>query len=85
MTRQTNRWSRRGCRRDLYLINVAPDGTIASFAAIWFDDVTRSACFEPIATVPAQKRHGLARAVITEGLRQLNRMGVEIAFVSGYS
>ena len=72
-------------RRDLDLVAVAPIGSIASFTTIWFDDVTRSAYFEPVATVPAHQRRGLAKAVMTEGLRRLKRMGAMIAFVGGYS
>lgn len=72
-------------RRDLDLVAVAPDGAIASFCTIWFDDVTRSAYFEPVATVPAYQRRGLGRAVMHEGLRRLQRMGCVIAFVGGYS
>lgn len=72
-------------RRDLDLVAVAADGSIASFATIWFDDVTRTACFEPVATVPAHQRKGLARAVLLEGLHRLKRMGCKVAFVGGYS
>lgn len=72
-------------RRDLDLVAVAPDGAIAALCTIWFDDVTRSACFEPVATVPAHQRRGLARALLTEGLRRLQRMGATVAFVGGYS
>ncbi len=72
-------------RRDLDLVAVAPDGSVGAFATIWFDDVTRSAIFEPVATVPAHQRRGLAKAVMTEGLRRLQRMGALMAFVSGYS
>jgi mycothiol synthase len=72
-------------RRDLDLVAIAPDGAVASFCTIWFDDVTRSAVFEPVATVPAHQRRGLGKAVMTEGLRRLQRMGATIAFVGGYS
>jgi ribosomal protein S18 acetylase RimI-like enzyme len=72
-------------RRDLDLVAIAPDGAIAAFCTIWFDDVTRSACFEPVATVPAHQRRGLGKALLTEGLRRLQRMGATRAFVGGYS
>lgn len=71
-------------RRDLDLVAVAPDGSIASFCTIWFDDVTRSAYYEPVATVPAHQRQGLSRAVLTEGLHRLKRMGCLWAFVAGF-
>lgn len=54
---------------------IAPDGAIAAFCTIWFDDVTRSAYFEPVATVPAHRRRGLGKALMTEGLRRLQRVG----------
>jgi mycothiol synthase len=72
-------------RRDLDIVAVAADGSIASFCTIWFDDVTRTAYFEPVATVPAHQRHGLGKAVMFEGLRRLKRMGCKVAFVGGYS
>ena len=72
-------------RRDLDLVAVAPDGAIAAFCTIWFDDVTRSAYFEPVATVPSHQQRGLGKALLTEGLRRLKRMGATRAFVSGYS
>ena len=72
-------------RRDLDLVAVAPDGAVASFCTIWFDDVTRCAVFEPVGTVPDQQRRGLGKAVMCEGLRRLKRMGATMAFVSSYS
>ncbi len=72
-------------RRDLDLVAIAPDGAVASFCTIWFDDVTRSAYFEPVATVPAHQRRGLGKALLTEGLRRLQRMGATRAFVGGFS
>jgi GNAT superfamily N-acetyltransferase len=72
-------------RRDLDLVAIAPDGAIAAFCTIWFDDVTRSAYFEPVATVPTHQRRGLGKAIMTEGLQRLQRMGATTAFVGGYS
>jgi GNAT superfamily N-acetyltransferase len=72
-------------RRDLDLVAIAPDGAVAGFCTIWLDDVTRSAYYEPVAVVPAHRRHGLGQALLSEGLRRLQRMGATRAFVSGYS
>lgn len=72
-------------RRDVDIVAVAEDGSIAAFCTVWFDDVTRTAYFEPVATVPAHQRRGLGKAVMVEGLRRLKRMGAQVAFVGGYS
>lgn len=64
---------------------VADDGSIASFCTIWFDDVTRTAYFEPVATAPAHQRRGLGKAVMIAGLHRLKQMGCKVAFVGGYS
>jgi mycothiol synthase len=71
-------------RRDLDIVAVAPDGAIASFCTIWFDDVTRTGAFEPVATAPAHRKRGLGKAVLCEGLRRLRRMGATDAFVGSY-
>lgn len=70
-------------RRDLDIVAVAPTGEIASFSTFWYDDATRSAYIEPVATVPEHQRLGLARACIREGLRRVRRMGATRAFVGG--
>jgi GNAT superfamily N-acetyltransferase len=72
-------------RRDLDIVAVAADGSIAAFCTAWFDDVSRTAYLEPVATVPAHRRRGLARAVIVEALHRLRSMGCLVAFVGGYS
>jgi hypothetical protein len=71
-------------RRDLDIVAVAAGGEIASFTTMWYDDATRSACIEPVATVPEHLRRGLARATIAEGLRRLQKIGCLRAFISGY-
>ena len=72
-------------RRDLDIVAVAADGSVAAFCTAWFDDVTRTGYLEPIATVAAHRRRGLARAVMLEALHRLRRMGCLVAFVGGYS
>jgi GNAT superfamily N-acetyltransferase len=71
-------------RRDLDLVAATEAGEIVAFTTIWYDDATRSAYFEPVGTRPGHQRRGLARAVMTEGLRRLQRMGATRAFVGGY-
>ena len=72
-------------RRDLDLVVVAPDSKIASFCTIWYDDVTRTALYDPVGTVPEFQRKGLGKAVMREGLRRLHKMGAVKAFVNGFS
>jgi len=72
-------------RRDLDIIAVASDGSITSFCTAWFDDVSRTAYLEPVATVPAHRKHGLGKAVILDALHRLKRMGCKVAFIGGYS
>lgn len=72
-------------RRDLDIVAVAADGSIGAFCTAWFDDVSLTAYLEPVATVAAHRRRGLARAVILEALHRLRRMGCRVAFVGGYT
>jgi len=72
-------------RRDLDMVAVAPSGEVASFCTIWYDDVTRSGYVEPVGTAPEHQRHGLGKAVMSEGLRRLARLGALVAFVGSYS
>ncbi len=72
-------------RRDLDLVTIAPNGDLASFTTVWYDDVTRSAYFEPVGTHVDYWRRGLGKAVIAEGLRRLVPLGATLAFVGGYS
>jgi mycothiol synthase len=72
-------------RRDLDLVAVAPDGQLAAFCTLWYDDVTRSGYFEPVGTVPEHQRHGLARALMQEGMRRIRRLGAVQVTVGGQS
>lgn len=72
-------------RRDLDIVAVAADGSLASFCTLWFDDVSRTAYIEPVATVPAHRRKSLGKATLIYGLQRLKQMGCKVAFVGGYS
>jgi GNAT superfamily N-acetyltransferase len=72
-------------RRDLDIVAVAPTGEIASFCTLWYDDVTRTGYFEPVAAVREHQRRGLGKAVMCEALRRIKRMGGTLATVGGYS
>jgi GNAT superfamily N-acetyltransferase len=71
-------------RRDLDLVAVAPDRELAAFCTIWFDDVTRTGLFEPVGTAPEHQRHGLGKAILTEGFRRLMCIGADLAYVGSY-
>jgi ribosomal protein S18 acetylase RimI-like enzyme len=71
-------------RRDLDLVAVAPDGEIAGFCTLWYDDYTRSGSYEPVGVRPEHQRRGLGKALMLEGLRRLQRLGATNAFVSSY-
>ena len=70
-------------RRDLDLIATASDGSICSLCTVWLDDVTRSRYVQPVATIPAHQRKGLARAVLTEACNRAWPMGATILCVAG--
>ena len=72
-------------RRDLDLIAVAPNGEHAAFATLWFDDVTRTAAFEPVGTHPDHQRKGLGKALMAEGLRRVRDLGATLCTVNSYS
>jgi mycothiol synthase len=71
-------------RRDLDLVVVAAGGEIAAFTTIWYDEATKTGAFEPVGTKPEHQRRGLAKALLTEGLLRLQKLGAVIAYVSSY-
>jgi mycothiol synthase len=71
-------------RRDLDLIAVSSKEEMAAFCTVWFDDVTRTAVFEPVGTHPAHRQHGLGKALMSEGLRRAKQLGATLATVSSY-
>jgi mycothiol synthase len=64
---------------------VAPDGELAAFCTVWFDDMTRTGAFEPVGTAPDHQRRGLGKAAMSEGLRRLKQLGARTAYVASFS
>lgn len=71
-------------RRDLDVIAVASDGSIAAFCTIFYDDYTRSAVTVLVGTAVEHWRRGLGKAVVTEGLRRLQKVGCTLVFSTAY-
>lgn len=70
-------------RRDLDIVTESPSGEIASFATVWYDDVTRTTYYEPVGTMPEHRRRGLAKVAIVEGMRRSKELGALFATVGG--
>jgi mycothiol synthase len=68
-------------RHDLNLVAVAPDGSFAAHVGVTYDEANRFGIFEPVCTHPAHRRHGLARGLISNGLRRLSELGAASAYV----
>jgi ribosomal protein S18 acetylase RimI-like enzyme len=65
-------------RRDLDLIAVASDGTLAAYAAVCWDSRNARGIFEPVCTHPDHRQRGLAKALMLEGMRRARAMGAEV-------
>lgn len=72
-------------RRDLDLVAESPDGELAGFAGIWFDDVTRTAQVEPMGVDDAHRRRGVGRGLLLEAMRRAAQLGAAVAYVGSYS
>lgn len=69
-------------RADLDWCAVAPDGSVAAFCLLWFDEERRAALVEPVGTVPGHRGRGLAKAVCLAALRAAERAGAVRAVVA---
>lgn len=68
-------------RRDLDIVAVTSDGTIAAYCIVWLDDVNAHGVFEPVGCRTAHQRRGLSRAVMFEGMRRIRAFGAKTASV----
>jgi predicted N-acetyltransferase YhbS len=68
-------------RNGLDLVITAPDGTIACFCTIRYDEKNKIGTFEPVACHPDHKRKGLCKAIMLEGLKRARDLGANIVTV----
>lgn len=66
---------------NLDLVVIAPDNSVASFANIWVDNDNNIGIIEPVGTHPNYRNKGLCKAVIFEGIRLLEKLGIPKAFI----
>ncbi len=71
-----------GYHRDLDIVSVAPDGTIAAYVNGWVDPLNRIGDFGPVGARAAFRRQGLTRAALVEGLRRMKAWGMERVCIS---
>jgi len=62
---------------------ILANGDIAAFCTIFYDDFTRSAVSVLVGTAAEHWRRGLGKAVLTEGLRRLQRLGCTRVLANG--
>lgn len=62
-------------RSDLDLAILDQDGQVAAFANFWFDEVNKIGILEPLGTIPVYQEHGLASALLSEGVNRLLQLG----------
>ncbi len=68
-------------RKDLTMVVKAPDGDYVVYCGLWYEARNQIAYVEPVATDPAFRRMGLARAALLEGMRRIAEKGAGVAFV----
>lgn len=68
-------------RSDLHILVEAPDGTMASSAIMWLDEVNKTVEFEPVGTHPGYRRLGLGRAMMLHGMQRARAAGATHATV----
>jgi GNAT superfamily N-acetyltransferase len=53
----------------------SPDGSLASYVGLPYDEHNRYASFEPVCTHPQHLRNGLAQVLMWEALRRVQALG----------
>ena len=70
-------------RQDLDLVAVAEDGTFASFCTFRVDPASGITNLEPMGTHPDYRQLGLAKALISEGLKRTMKYDPTLFYIGG--
>lgn len=70
-------------KAELDLVAVDPNGRFAAFVTVRLDPVSRIAELEPVGTHPDYRKLGLAKAVILEGLKRLQKYNPSLICIQG--
>ena len=70
-------------RKDLHLVAVAPDGSFAAHVGLNYDEANGRGLYEPVCTHPDHRRHGLAQALMFEGLPHQSAGGAQLTVETG--
>ena len=68
-------------RRDLKIAVKGPDGNFASFCGMFYEAACKFGYVEPVATDPDQRRRGLGKAAVLEGIRRVAGLGATTVYV----
>ncbi|MDR0443537.1 MAG: GNAT family N-acetyltransferase [Treponema sp.] len=74
-------WDRPNVDFSLKISVVAPNGDYVSHCGMWYDQKSKSALVEPVATEPAYRKMGLGKAAVLEGIKRCGELGATRALV----
>jgi N-acetylglutamate synthase-like GNAT family acetyltransferase len=75
-------WNKPNVDMNLKIFVAAPNGDFVSHCGMWYDQKSKSALVEPVATEPAYRKMGLGKAAILECIKRCGELGATKAFVS---
>jgi len=63
------------------LVVETPDGEIVAYCTIWNDPVSKTAILEPLACVEEQRRKGISKALLLDGMHKVKELGTKFVYV----
>ena len=68
---------------ELDLVMVTPDNTIASFCTFRMDTHSKIMSLEPMGTNPDYRNRGLAKAILSEGIKRASKYNPPFYYIDG--